>query len=100
MLGHSNYNNRIISIVSLFFGTPCILYNYTRVNYFEILNLVSASGFHTEIPFIHSTFHCLARCCVSKIYSSKLPRSVCIQIKNDILKLLVYLPPKTQHFIG
>ena len=23
MLGHSNYNNRIISIVSLFFGTPC-----------------------------------------------------------------------------
>ena len=23
VLGHSNYNNRIISIVSLFFGTPC-----------------------------------------------------------------------------
>ena len=29
--------------------------------------------------------------------SSNLPRSVSIQIKNDMLKLLVYLPPKTQH---
>jgi hypothetical protein len=69
-----------------------------KLNYFEILNLVSASGFHTEIPFIHST-HCLARCSVSKIV--RIYRgSVSIQIKNDMLKLLVYLPPKTPHFIG
>jgi hypothetical protein len=34
VLGHSNYNNRIISIVSLFFGTPCTTREILR----EMLN--------------------------------------------------------------
>ena len=38
VLRHSNYNNRTISIVSLFFGTPCIWYNMKHIcmRYYKI----------------------------------------------------------------
>jgi hypothetical protein len=46
VLGHSNYNNRIISIVSLFFGTPCIS-QYVQIS--RLLHLLFLNIWNTVL---------------------------------------------------